>query len=129
MRVTRKKAPTSSLIERIAKNLNAVLAGPLAPRSLRQVQQLVADVRSLYRENRRLTSSNEQLVKLRSEALKDLLACQLQLQLLDKQLQATQAMLELRRELLVPRKRNPWDNSCKPRRKRKAPTLMQSLVG
>ena len=121
MRVTRKKAPTSSLIERIENEAKGVLAGHRVPLSVPQGRELAGHVLYLLKENLRLTSNNEQLAKLRSEALKDLLACQLQLQLLDKQLRATQAMLELRRELLVPRKR-------KPRRKRSSLDRFQDYL-
>jgi hypothetical protein len=113
---TRKKTPTSSLIERIENEANAVLAGHRVPLSVPQGRELAGHVLYLLKANRHLIMSNDQLARLRSEALKDLLACQLQLQLLDKEAQAVWAVLELLPELLAPRKHNPWDNSSVPRR-------------
>jgi hypothetical protein len=112
MPATQKKTQTSSSIAKIESVLTEVLDGHLALPSPQLALQLAKIVRSLHKENRRLTTSNEQLTRLRSEALKDLLACQLQVQLLDRELQSRRSVTPL--GYLV--RHNPWDNSSVPRR-------------
>jgi hypothetical protein len=82
----------TSLIARIENAVNAASGGLVVQLSRRPALQLVEIARSLFRENHRLTTSNAQLHKqvsqlkrslrqsetLRHQALRQLLACQLQ---------------------------------------------------
>lgn len=116
MPATQKSTQTSSLIAKIESVLTEVLDGRLALPSPQLALQLVRIVRFLHKENRRLITSNDQLTRLRSEALKDLLAAQLQVQLLDRQLALLQEHSDLHKAPPPEFRHNPWDNSSVPRR-------------
>lgn len=89
MRATRKRAPTNSSIEKIANVTIADWGGPRVTLSRQRARRLAKAVLSLLRENRRLTLSNDQLLRQVQGLQAQLLVAQRQRH------QALQQLLEL----------------------------------